>query len=507
MNFMTKRRSSPGLALRGTLLLMVCCALQEPSAAKECRDGFYKSPEGVCCLLCPAGTFKVVDCIADGRKALCDLCSKGTYMDRDNQEEKCLWCSSCGSGEEVAVNCSVAQDTVCRCMERLKRDGDSGICLPEEPHSDATSVALIAVLIFVLTALVLLIVYFNLKQKGFTFKSMLKPSDTPPTNYEHDENLPLVYIMRNEHKVPYGVQRSNDSSDTMQLIQENKENLKTWIGTDPSAFLEHLNGLNLIPRRVHQAAVDKGGEESVELVLDHCISQGEAGCEKLWDALYSVRMQYVQLWKWIQKHGEALRAIRDKESDLKLWISRDPNHLLLQLMSRGRISNELFTETKGIRDGAECAELLLKYFTERGNDDCLKLLFALQAVQDRYPGVKEWLEGLGFLRRISKSHVVLNSYSDFVLRDKIRFNTRELLMALRDDLTPLLSQLQIRNILTDISVWEVKGMQARQGSEKATQHMVELVMARGRPRVKQFWEALWDLRESYPDLKDIFEKF
>ncbi|XP_078470863.1 uncharacterized protein LOC144733020 isoform X2 [Lampetra planeri] len=507
MNFMTKRRSSPGLALRGTLLLMVCCALQEPSAAKECGDGFYKTPRGVCCRLCPAGTFKVKDCISDGRKAMCDLCPKGTFMHRDNQDEKCSWCSSCGSGEEVAVNCSLAQDTVCRCMERLKRDGDSGFCLPEEPNPDATSVVLAAALSFVLTALVFLIVCFNMKQKGLTFKRMLKRSDTPPTNYEHDENLPLVHIMRNEYNVPYEVQRSNDSSDTMQLIQENKENLKTWIGTDPSAFLEHLNGLNLIPRRVHQAAVDKGGEESVELVLDHCISQGEAGCEKLWDALYYVRKQYVQLWKWIQTHGEALRAIQDKESDLKLWISRDPNHLLLQLMSRGRIPNELFTEAKSIRDGAECAELLLKYFIERGNDDCLKLLFALQAVQYEYPGVKEWLGGLGFLRRLSKCPVVLNSYSDDFLRDKIRFQTRKLLLALRDDLTPLVSQLHIRNILTDNSVREVKEMHVRQGSEKATQHMVELVMARGRRRVKQFWEALWDLRESYPDLKDIFEKF
>ncbi|XP_078470860.1 uncharacterized protein LOC144733019 isoform X2 [Lampetra planeri] len=495
-------------AMRLLLLLLVCCALQEPSVTKECEDGFYKTPRGVCCELCPAGTFKVKDCIADGRSALCDLCPKGTFMDRHNQEGMCSWCSICGSGEQAVVNCSVAQDTVCRCTEGLKRDGDSGICLPEEPHPDATSVVLAAALIFVLTALVLLIVYFYMKQKGLTCKRMLKRSDTLPTNYEHDENIPLVHIMRNEHNVPCGVQRSNDSSDTMQLIQENKENLKAWIGTDPSAFLEHLNGLNLIPRRVHKAAVGKGGEENVELVLDHFISRGEAGCEKLWDALYSVRKQYVQLWKWIQKHGEALRAIRDKESDLKMWIARDAKNLLLQLMNRGRISNELFTEAKGIRDGAECAELLLKYFIERGNDDCLKLLFALQSVQDEYPGVKEWLEGLGFLRRLSKkSPVDLNSYSDFVLRDNIRFQTRELLLALRDDLTPLVSQLHIRNILTDNSVLALKEMQARQGSEKAMQHILELVMARGRRRVKQFWEVLWNLRESYPNLENIFEKF
>nr|XP_032800653.1 uncharacterized protein LOC116937609 [Petromyzon marinus] len=233
-----------------------------------------------------------------------------------------------------------------------------------------------------------------MKQKGLTFKTMVKRSDTTHTNNEHDESLPLV-IVKNEHEVTQGVQRSNESSETMQQIRENKEKLKAWIGADPSAFLEHLNGFKLIPRRVHQAAIIKGGEESVELVLDHFLSQGEACCEKLWDSLYSVRKQYVQLWKWIQTHGEALRAIRDKESDLKLWIARDPKHLLLQLMSRGRIPNELFTEAKGIRDGAECAELLLSFFKERGNDDCLKLLFALQAVQDHYPGVKEWLDGLG----------------------------------------------------------------------------------------------------------------
>ncbi|XP_078470845.1 uncharacterized protein LOC144733011 isoform X2 [Lampetra planeri] len=496
------------ILVRGGILLVVCCALQESSAATECGNGFYKSPQGKCCELCRAGMYKVMDCIGDGMGALCEQCPRGRFMDRDNQEEVCTQCSSCGPGEEVAVNCSVAQDTVCRCTKGLKRDSDSGICLLEEPHPDATSVALAAALIlFVLTALVLLIVYFNMKQKGFAFKRMLKRSDTPPTNNEHDEKLPLVHIIRNEHKEPYRVQRSNESSETMQQIRENKEKLKAWIGVDPSAFLEHLNGFKLIPRHVHQAAVIKGGEESVELVLDHCICQGEAGCEKLWDALYSVRKQYIQLWKWIQKHGEALRAVQDKESDLKLWIARDPKHLLLQLMSRGQIPNELFTKAKGIRDGTECTELLLDYFIKRGNDDCLKLLFALQAVQDEYSGLKECLGDLDFLRRLSKSPVVLNKYSDFVLRDKIRFKTRELLMALHDDLTPLLSQLQIRNILTDNSVRAVKEMQARQGSEKATQHMVELVMARGRPRVKQFWEALWDLRESYPDLEDIFEKF
>nr|XP_032836380.1 uncharacterized protein LOC116958018 isoform X3 [Petromyzon marinus] len=483
---------------------------QQLSSAGECGDGFYKTPQGVCCELCRAGMYKMSDCIANGRAAMCESCPKGTFMDRDNQEKVCSWCSSCGPGEEAAVNCSVAQDTVCRCAEGLKRDDDLGICVPQELQTpgNSTSVVLAAVLIFVLTALVLLIVYFNMKQKGLTLKTMVKQSDTTHTNNEHDENLPLVHIMRNEHKVPYGVQRSNESSETMQQIRENKEKLKAWIGADPSAFLEHLNGFKLIPRRVHQAAIIKGGEESVELVLDHFISQGEARCETLWDSLYSVRKQYVQLWKWIQTHGEALRAIRDKESDLKLWIARDPKHLLLQLMSRGRIPNELFTEAKGIRDGVECTELLLNFFKERGNDDCLKLLFALQAVQNEYPGLKEWLGGLDFLRRLSnKSPLVLNKYNDFVLRDKIRFKTRELLVALRDDLTPLLSQLQIRNILTDNSVRAVKEMQARQGSEKATQHMVELVMARGRPRVKQFWEALWDLRESYPDLEYVFEKF
>ncbi|XP_061433844.1 tumor necrosis factor receptor superfamily member 26-like [Lethenteron reissneri] len=128
------------ILVRGVILLVVGYALQELSATTECGHGFYKSPQGKCCELCRAGMYKAMDCIADGMSALCEQCPRGRFMDRDSQEEECTQCSICGPGEEVAVNCSVAQDTVCRCMEGLQRDGNSGICLPEESHPGSSRI-------------------------------------------------------------------------------------------------------------------------------------------------------------------------------------------------------------------------------------------------------------------------------------------------------------------------------------------------------------------------------
>ncbi|XP_061433847.1 uncharacterized protein LOC133359451 isoform X2 [Lethenteron reissneri] len=516
MNFMTKRRSSPGLALRGTLLLMVCCALQEPSAAKECRDGFYKSPEGVCCLLCPAGTFKVVDCIADGRKALCDLCSKGTYMDRDNQEEKCLWCSSCGSGEEVDVDCSVAQDTVCRCTEGLKRNGHSGNCLPEEPHTDITqhttvaAIVLSCVLAVLLIAVAIFLLCSKTKLKTLILKfSSNRSGSTLGANNNEMERLNQVVT---EGKTPvnatkqpsYSPLQVRHESETLRLIQKDRKHLKTWIGVDPAHLLKHLNDSLMIPRDLYRKAKSKSGEETAEVILNHFIQLGEKGCERLWNALYSVRTHYVQLWMWLQKHGEAVWSVRQKKADLKIWIGEKPQHLLVQLMSRGRISNDLFSEARKIKNGRECAERIIDYFINKGNDDCLKLLFALHAVQDRYPKVKLWLSSLEFFNNLSNTCPLhLNCYTDRVLQDKIRFNRKRLVQAFASNIDPLFTQLHSRRLFTRNNIRTLNEMEAK----KASAHVLELVLSKDQYRAKAFWELLWELKHSYPALEDIFCSF
>ncbi|CAN0201581.1 unnamed protein product [Lampetra planeri] len=321
-----------GLLLPLALLIMVV----EVSTAKECRDGFYKTPRGVCCELCPAGTYKVVDCRADGKSALCEPCPMGRFMNRDNQEEMCTWCSNCGPGEEVAHACSMDQDTVCRCTEGLSRDGDSGVCLPEEPH----------------------------------------PGEWYP---RHSPCPPKV---DHEH-------------EAVTLIRGNRDNLVDWIGVDPSPLLNHLKDSRMIPHDVHRAAKATLGDECAELILNHFMNQGEMGCIQLWDALCSVRLQYEQLQQWILENGEAVSSVRKMKNYLTSWIGENPLPLLKHLKRKGLISSFILTNATVITNGAEHTELLLNNFIERGDDDCLKLLLALKAEQDQYPTLKKWLDSLG----------------------------------------------------------------------------------------------------------------
>ncbi|CAN0415625.1 unnamed protein product [Lampetra fluviatilis] len=552
----TLRRNPAGLTMGVRLLLMISL-LHKLSLAKECGDGFYKSQRGICCELCPAGTYK---------------------------------CSSCGADEEVAHACSVAQDTVCQCMEGLKRDPGSGICLYEEHHTATTAIVLGCVLALVLSALI-----FSRrirKGKWLTLKKTLEHCGIT-FGRDNDESDKLVAVRLN------GVQGSQESG-TMNLIRENEENLKVWIGVDPSHLLEHLKDYKWIPHHVYNAARKRHGDECVELILDHFFNKGEPDCKILWEALYFVRKHYLQLWRWLEHKGDAMQCVRENKSalklwvgrnpqhllqhlkrqkcipnerfakamdmnggekcaellldyfikrgnddclqllislqavqdkypeikqflsslgesvrsieekklDLKLWIARDPRHLLLQLMSQGRIPNRIFTQTKGMNAGDKSAEALLNYFISRGNDDCLQLLFALQAVQDEYPEVTQWLGSLVFFQRLcKKTTLFLNKYTNYSLVEKTQSHKWKLIDALHSNLTPLLSQLQSQKIFTDINVQEVKQKEQWQGSENATEYLLELFNVIRRQNVKQFWMVLWALREIYPYLEDIFEQF
>ncbi|XP_078476951.1 uncharacterized protein LOC144737931 isoform X3 [Lampetra planeri] len=687
--------------------------LHKLSLAKECGDGFYKSQGGICCELCSAGTYKVIDCIGDKMRAVCDLCPEGSFMNRVNHEEKCAQCSSCGADEEVAHACSVAQDTVCQCMEGLKRDPGSGICLYEEHHIGNYTAATTAIVLGCVLALVLSALIFsrlNRKGKWLTLKKTLEHCGIT-NGRDNDENEKLVAVQSN------GVQGSQESG-TMNLIRENEENLKAWIGVDPSHLLEHLKDYKWIPHHVYNAARERHGDECVQLILDYFFNKGEPECKILWEALYFVRKHYLQLWRWLQRQGDAMQCIRENKSALKLWIGRDPQHLLQHLKSQKCIPNDrftkamdmnggekcaellldyfikrgnddclqlliylqavqdeypevkqflsslggtktkqndisvpkvdvvsnkvqdhhqsetlkliqenkdkfkqwigadpshlikyfedslsipyevrqaaknkhgeecvelildhffsqketslwglwkalyfvrkkygpllswfqkhgesvrsirekkwelklwigrdcqhllsqlmiqrnnptrLFTRSKGIHYDEECAERVLNYFIYRGNDDCLKLLFALRAVQDTYPEVKQWLDSLVFFQRVlKKTSLFLHVYTKSSLQQKIESNKIGLRKALHFNLTPLLSQLQSRNILTDTNIWEVKQREQWQGSENATEYLLERFNVIRRQNVKQFWMVLWALREIYPHLEDIFEQF
>ncbi|XP_078476963.1 uncharacterized protein LOC144737936 isoform X5 [Lampetra planeri] len=323
-------------------------------------------------------------------RAACDLCPEGSFMNKVNHEEKCAQCSSCGADEEVAHACSVAQDTVCQCMEGLKRDPGSGICLYEEHHTGNYTAATTVIVLGCVLALVLsTLILSRLMRKGkwLTLKKTLEHCGIT-YGRDNDESEKLVAVRSN------GVQGSQESG-TMNLIRENKENLKAWIGVDPSHLLDHLKDYKWIPHHVYNAARKRHGDECVELILDHFFNKGEPDCKILWEALYFVRKHYLQLWRWLQHQGDAMQCIRENKSALKLWIGRNPQHLLQHLKSQKCIPNDRFTKAMDMNGGEKCAEQLLDYFIKRGNDDCLQLLISLQAVQDEYPEVKQFLTSLG----------------------------------------------------------------------------------------------------------------
>ncbi|CAN0420849.1 unnamed protein product [Lampetra planeri] len=352
-------------------------------------------------------------------------------MNRVNHEDKCAQCSSCGPDEEVAHACSVAQDTVCQCMEGLKRDPGSGICLYEEQHTGNYTAATAAIVLGCVLALILpALILSRLMRKGkwLTLKKTLEHCGIT-YGMDNDENEKLVAVRSNGVRVistqhvftftptfiinqcvglltsmlwasslinqmPCSSPQGSQGSGTMNLIRENKENLKAWIGVDPSHLLEHLKDYKWIPHHVNNAARKRHGNESVELILDHFLNKGEPDCKILWEALYFVRKHYLQLWRWLQHQGDAMQCIRENKSALKLWIGKNPQHLLQHLKRQKCIPNDRFTKAIDMNGGEKCAELLLDCFIKRGNDDCLQLLISLQAVHDEYPEVKQFLSSL-----------------------------------------------------------------------------------------------------------------
>ncbi|XP_075920265.1 uncharacterized protein LOC142923220 isoform X2 [Petromyzon marinus] len=489
---MTSRRNPTGLTMGVKLLLMISL-LHKLSLAKECGDGFYKSQRGICCELCPAGTYKMFDCAANKRRARCNLCPEDSFMSRVNHEEKCAPCSSCGQDEEVAHTCSVAQDTVCQCIQGLKRDPGSGICLHEKPHTAA--IVLGSILGLVLSAFSLFIL--KKKRKWLTLKKTSEHYGTTyrKNNDKGEELAALVFIE---------VQGSQ-KSETMKLIRENQDNLKAWIGVDPSHLLEHLKDYEWIPHHVYNAARKRHGEECVEHILNHFLKKGDTGCKELWEALFFVRKHYLQLWRWLHNRGDAMQCIRENKSALKLWISRDPHHLLEHLKSQTFISNAVLAKAKGMNGGEKCAELLLNYFINRGNDDCLQLLISLQAVQDEYPEVKQWLGSLGTTyRKNNDKGEELAALVFIEVQGSQKSETMKLIRENQDNLKAWIG-VDPSHLLEHLKDYEwiphhVYNAARKRHGEECVEHILNHFLKKGDTGCKELWEALFFVRKHYLQL-------
>ncbi|CAM9155024.1 unnamed protein product [Lampetra planeri] len=319
-------------------------------ADEECDRGFYKTHRGVCCRLCRPGTFKNIDCIADGMDSLCDLCPEGTFSNRDHQEKTCMPCGACGPDEEVAHACSLAQDTMCQCKEGFKRDPGLQLCVREGPSQGAG----------------------------------------------YEEAAPLLVVEKHGTQADGGI-----ADETVRgVMQEYAEELKEWVGENPTPLLEHLINNCTITREVYSMAESKGGEDCVEFLLHHFLNQGGKEYFRLWNALYAIRKNYLQLWKMFNEKGEAVLAVTKAKPQLKAWIGVNPRHLLLQLINQSMIPGDVIAKAKSANSDEDHAEILLDFFIRRGNDDCDKLLFALHIVKNKYPNVKQWLSSLSEFKRL-----------------------------------------------------------------------------------------------------------
>ncbi|XP_078470842.1 uncharacterized protein LOC144733010 [Lampetra planeri] len=476
---MTPRSGGLQGRLSGLLLLPLLIMVVELSATNECGDGFYKTQRGVCCELCRAGMYKFQDCIADGQGAMCEPCPRGRFMERDNQEVMCTLCNVCGADKEVTVSCSLAQDTVCGCKEGLETDpNDSQRCIPESQLSVHQGYKT-AVIVLGCTLAIALIIF--VRRKWHIVRRRVNRFWTKMTRNTTETDPLLTEVVCD--------------SQTVTLILQNKDNLKAWIGVEPSHLLEHLKNATMIPDEIYQAANNKHGEECVELVLSHFIQQGETECERLLNVLQSVSNHYQQLPNWIQEHGMAVQSVRNKENDLTAWIRKNPKHFLEKLTRQGRITTQLYTEAKRTWN----VKLLLGDFIMRGNDGCLKLMFALQDVEDHYPEVKQWLSSLDFLKERSNIFLMrLNQYTDRALQNQVYHNKAELIGALGNDAEQLITTLDDRDIFKGIL------QTAREtGTVVTSVRVLELVLSDDPSKARPFWELLWDLRDVYPRLEKI----
>ncbi|XP_007644633.1 tumor necrosis factor receptor superfamily member 6 isoform X2 [Cricetulus griseus] len=87
----------------------------------SCPKGLYLGGK-FCCQPCQPGERKHLDCTVSGGKPSCLPCTEGKeYMDKEHYSDKCRRCALCdeGHGLEVETNCTLTQNTKCRCKHNF----------------------------------------------------------------------------------------------------------------------------------------------------------------------------------------------------------------------------------------------------------------------------------------------------------------------------------------------------------------------------------------------------
>nr|XP_032834745.1 uncharacterized protein LOC116956964 [Petromyzon marinus]XP_032834746.1 uncharacterized protein LOC116956964 [Petromyzon marinus] len=222
----------------------------------------------------------------------------------------------------------------------------------------------------------------------------------------------------------------------------------------------------------------------------------------------------------------ASKLIKGKRPLLKQWIGRDPTYLLDHLDSNELIPRDKYLEALDIAGKAQRANFLIDDFI--GRDECLVLIKALVALQDKYPQLKGWFSEIQYptagavsvqlpeaLPAVSPPPApVASSFEaklqacgdDKELQRRIVPLTPQLVQALQGDLLPILNELRSKEVITAAEKDKVKARSNSGGAAAATE-LLDIVEQKGRREARKFWLALWATRDTYTRLLDIFDEF
>ncbi|XP_031469892.1 tumor necrosis factor receptor superfamily member 6-like isoform X2 [Phasianus colchicus] len=106
-----------GMRAVGLLLLLVTLLTMPGSGAEVCGEGEYLF-EGICCVLCPAGTYVAQHCSTPHSRGRCASCTEGRdYTAHANGLEECLLCRQCKDDQITSRTCTVTNDAECQCKQ------------------------------------------------------------------------------------------------------------------------------------------------------------------------------------------------------------------------------------------------------------------------------------------------------------------------------------------------------------------------------------------------------